>query len=171
MMRLRDLCTHKITELWNHRIIQVGSDLGRPLGQAPAQSRGSSEVRNGCSGLHSGRSWIPPRLEMEQSPWVTAPTIAFMQKMTKSWRKNWKTGKLNVKERLFIMHFSRLYAGTSCILHLRVFVSLVCFYLGLGFLSGFCCIELPHIYSGAEMSFFNSVSKMVIVVINQIKLY
>lgn len=68
-MGLRISWTHRIIELWNSRITQVGGYLGESLVQAPAQSGVSSEVRNGSSGLRPVRSWIPSRTEMKQCPW------------------------------------------------------------------------------------------------------
>lgn len=52
--------SHRMMELQDHRIIQAGRDLRRPLVQRPAHRRVSSEVRLGCSGLHPVRAWKSP---------------------------------------------------------------------------------------------------------------
>lgn len=82
-----------LTELCNHlpwcfffsyaqRIIQVGRDLRRFVVRPPDQSRVSAEVRPGCSGYYSIRSWKPPRMETVQ-PFRTACSHAWPSLMVK----------------------------------------------------------------------------------------
>lgn len=48
---------------YDPRIIQAGRDLTKSLVQPPAQSRVSSAVTPGCSGLYPVRAWKWPKLE------------------------------------------------------------------------------------------------------------
>lgn len=60
-------------------VTQAGKDLRKSLVQLPAQSRSSSGIRPGCSGLSLGR---PQKLEgwSLQTPWTTCSTIFTVKK-------------------------------------------------------------------------------------------
>lgn len=60
---------------WDHWIIQVSRDHGRPLVQLPAQSRDTHETRSRSSGLGPVTFWKPPRTEMVQPLWAMCSTV------------------------------------------------------------------------------------------------
>lgn len=55
---------------WDHRTIQAGRDRKRSPVQPPGQSKATSGLRPGCSGLYPIRAWKPPRMERTQTFWA-----------------------------------------------------------------------------------------------------
>lgn len=61
--------------LQNHRVTQVGRDLGISVIQTAAQSRGSSGVRQCRTGLYPAGYWKLPRTDVAQPPWTSITVL------------------------------------------------------------------------------------------------